>query len=224
MRDERERQAQIKEKYGVKSLEHLILQLDGDLIDLYARRERGHKVDLPIYNKEGQKRGYEEALVELRRTVEQERSLTMGMPRFVGAVRVVPADQVDPAMQEDADIEQVGMRVAMDYERRQGRVPEDVASENLGFDVRSTDPATGEKRYIEVKARARVGPVALTQNEWFKAGRFDTDYYLYVVLNAATQPELYIIQDPAANLQPQEHVQVRYLVPVGDITGKGERV
>lgn len=60
--------------------------------------------------------------------------------------------------------------------------------------------------------------MALTQNEWFKANRFGSDYYLYVVLNAATQPELYIIRDPAANLQPQERVEVRYLVPVRDIT------
>ena len=218
---ERDRQAEIKERYGVRSLEHLILQLDGDLIDLYARRERGDKVDLPIYNKEEQKRTYEEALAELRRTVAQERSLTMGMPRFVGAVRVVPARQVDPVMQEDPDIEQVGMTVTMEYERQQGRVPEDVAAENLGFDVRSTDPATGRKRYIEVKARAGVGPVALTQNEWFKASRFGSDYYLYVALNAATQPELYIIQDPAANLQPEERVEVRYLVGVEEIVRSG---
>ena len=223
---ERDRQAEIKEKYGVKSLEHLIVQLDGDLINLYARRERGDKVDLPIHNKEEQKRGYEEALVVLQRTVAQERSLTMGMPRFVGAVRVVPAPLAGVAVEmvEDPDIELVGMEVTMDYEREQGRAPEDVAAENLGFDVRSTDPETDQKRYIEVKARAKIGPVALTQNEWFKASRFGPEFYLYVALNAATQPELYIIQDPAANLQPQERVEVRYLVPVGDITGKGERV
>jgi hypothetical protein len=75
-----------------------------------------------------------------------------------------------------------------------------------------------------VKARAAVGPVALTQNEWFKAGRFGADYYLYVVLNAVTQPELYIIQDPAANLQPEERVEVRYLVGVKEIVGRGQTV
>jgi len=221
---ERDRQARIKEKYGVKSLEHLIVKLDGDLIDLYARRERGDKVDLAIYNKQEQKRAYEKALMELRQAIQQERSLTMDMPRFVGMVRVVPARQVDAALQEDADIEQVGMRVTMKYEQEHGRIPEDVTAENLGFDVRSTNPTTGRKRYIEVKARAGVGPVALTQNEWFKARRFNSEYYLYVVLNAATQPELYIIQNPAANLQPEEQVQVRYLVQVADITDKGEKV
>jgi hypothetical protein len=127
-------------------------------------------------------------------------------------------------MQEDPEIERIGMEVTMAHEREQGRVPQDVAAENLGFDVRSTDPASGDKRYIEVKARAKVGPVALTQNEWFKAGRFGQDYYLYAVLNAAAQPELYIIQDPASSLQPQARVEVRYLVPLGDITSKGERV
>jgi len=223
---ERERQAEIKERYGVESLEHLIVRLDGDLIDLYARRERGDRVDLAIHNKEEQKLTYEEALATLQRTVAQERSLTMGMPRFVGAVRVVPDRQAGIAteMSEDPEIEQVGMEVTMAYERDQSRVPEDVSAENLGFDVRSTDPITGRKRYIEVKARSKVGPVALTQNEWFKAGRFGQGYYLYAVLNAATQPELYIIRDPVSSLQPQELVDVRYLVPPGDITGKGEKV
>jgi len=31
--------------------------------------------------------------------------------------------------------------------------------------------------------------VALTQNEWFKAGRSGAEYYLYVVLNAAMTRE-----------------------------------
>jgi len=154
----------------------------------------------------------------------QERSLTLGMPRFVGAIRVAPAGPADPAMQEDLNIEQVGMAVASEYERSQGRMPEDVAAENLGFDIRSTDPETGRKRYIEVKARAAVGPVALTQNEWFKAGRFGADYYLYVVLNAATQPELHVIQDPAATLQPEERMEVRYLVGVQEIYRSGQAV
>jgi len=129
---ERERQARIKEKYGVKSLEHLIVRLDGDLIDLYARRERGENVDLVIRNKEEQKRSYKEALATLQRTLGQERSLTMGMPRFVGAVRVMPARVETAAMAEDLAVEQVGMQVMMAYERAHGRVPEDVSAENLG--------------------------------------------------------------------------------------------
>ena len=59
-------------------------------------------------------------------------------------------------------------------------------------------------------------------NEWFKARRFGDDYYLYVVLNAATDPQLYIIQNPAARLQPEEWVEVRYRVPLEAVLQQGE--
>ena len=219
---ERKRQAEIKEKYGLTSLEHLRLQLDGELIQLYRRRDEGEKVDLVVRNKEEQKQGYETALKKLKETIAQERVLTMSTPNFVGAIRVIPPSVTDAAMKSDPQIEQIGMEETMRYEREQGRVPEDVASENLGFDVRSTDSA-GVKRYIEVKARAGYGAVVLTQNEWFKANQFKSDYFLYVVLNAATtQPELYVIQNPAEQTQPEEKIEaVRYQIPLSEIRGKG---
>ena len=219
---ERQRQAQIKEKYGIRSLEYLIEMLDNDLIDLYIRQEKGEKVDLVIHNKKEQKRRYEDTLLALKKLIERERMLTLSTPRFVAAVRVVPSTMTPEAMSEDPQVEAIGMEVAMAYEREHGREPEDVSAENLGFDIRSRDPRTGHKRYIEVKARAGVGSVALTQNEWFKAHRFGDQYYLYVVLNAATNPELYIIQNPAARIQPEEKVEVRYRVSVEEILTKSD--
>lgn len=125
-------------------------------------------------------------------------------------------------MQSDREIEQIGMDVAMRYERENERVPEDVSLQNLGFDIRSTD-RDGIVRYIEVKARAGMRDVALTQNEWFKAKRFKGDYYLYVVLNSATKPELIVIQNPAERLNPKERVEVvRYIISEGEIIEKGE--
>jgi superfamily II DNA or RNA helicase len=218
---ERQRQAAIKEKYGLKSLETLILKLDGDLITLYDRRDRGENVDLVIRNKEEQKQHYEQASVDLKKALERERNLTLSTPRFLGAVRVVPAAGADE-MVTDPQVEQVGMDVTMQYERQQGWMPEDVSKENLGFDVRSTSP-DGYKRYIEVKTRAEMGPVALTQNEWFKAKRFQDEFYLYAVLNISKAPTLYRVQNPAALLKPEEQVEVRYLVSVNEIISKGER-
>lgn len=218
---ERKRQTEIKEKYGRKSLKYLCLELDGDLIQLNARREAGDNVDHAIRNKDAQKRGYEADLKKLEETIVQERALTMSTPNFVGAIRVMPSSITDAAMKSDPSIEQVGMETTMRYEREQGRVPEDVSAENIGFDVRSTDTAGG-KRYIEVKARARLGAVTLTQNEWFKANQFKSDYFLYVVLNAATQPELYIIQNPAEQTHPVEKIEaVRYQISLDQIKGKG---
>jgi len=68
-----------------------------------------------------------------------------------------------------------------------------------------------------------MGPVALTQNEWFKAKRFQDEFYLYVVLNTTVKPELHRIQNPAAVLQPDEQVEVRYLVALQEILSKSER-
>lgn len=66
---ERARQSEIKQKYGVKSLEYLIVKLDGDLIKLHSRKEQGENVDLAIRNKESLKTGYEKALEHLKQTI-----------------------------------------------------------------------------------------------------------------------------------------------------------
>lgn len=220
---ERNRQTKIKEKYGIKSLEQLILHLDGELISLYNRKESGENVDLAIRNKEERKAEYENALKELENQIRKENSLTMTMPKFKAIIRVKPINNEKPNMQSDAEIEAVGMTVAMEYEKKNGRIPEDVSSQNLGFDIRSVDN-NGKIRYIEVKARAEGGDIALTQNEWFKAQRFQEDYYLYVIYNAAKNPELRIIQNPAVNLTPQEKVEiVRYVIKEHELINLGDK-
>ena len=221
LQQERMRQTSIKEKYGLRSLNHLVVKLDGDLIALYDRKEQGENVDLVIRNKEGQKKKYARALEELKAHIRKERSLTMGMPSFVGIIRVRPSDAVGKAMHSDAEIERLGMETATNYEIEHGRIPEDVSAENLGFDIRSTDES-GKVRYIEVKARAQTGAVALTQNEWFKAKRFGEEYYLYAVMNAAGKPQLYTIQNPAERLEPKEQIGVvRYVISLNAIKVKG---
>lgn len=213
--DERQRQAEIKEKYGLKSLDSLILKLDGDLIRLQDRRDHGENVDLAIRNKEEQKNHYEISYNQLKDSLDRERNLTVSTPRFLGAIQVIPASG-DLEMVSDPEVEIISMQVVMDYEREQSRKPEDVSKENLGFDIRSIGEKD-EKRYIEVKGRSGLGPVLLTQNEWFKAKRFGMDYYLYVVLNTSSKPTLYCIQNPADNLQPDEQFEVRYLVGYNQI-------
>ena len=218
---ERDRQAEIKQKYGISSLDYLIVKLDGELISLQEQKGRGENVDLVIRNKKEKKEEYERALDELKKQIQKEKSLTMSMPRFVGIIRVKPPEEIGRTMRSDAEIERIGMEVSMEHEIKNGRTPEDVSAENLGFDVRSMDK-DGKVRYIEVKARAETGAIALTQNEWFKARRFKDDYYLYVVMNAAGKPQLHIIQNPAENLAIEEKVEVvRYVVPFNEIMTKG---
>ncbi len=147
----------------------------------------------------------------------------MNVPRFKGIIKVKPVQTGETGMHPDPEVERIGMQVVMEHEKKHGRTPEDVSEQNLGFDIRSKDTKTEQVRYIEVKARAKTGPVALTQNEWFKAKRFGDDYYLYAVMEISTRPQLYIIQNPALNLEAEEKIAaVRYYVPFNEIKTKGE--
>ena len=219
---DREKQADIKTKYGVKSLEKLIVKLDGELIALQARKDSGENVDLVFRNKEEQKKKYEISKKELEQLIEKETNLTMSMPSFAGIIRVMPKSEVTESMIRDDEIERIGMEITMNYERKAGREPEDVSRQNLGFDIRSRE-RNGNIRYIEVKARAVVGAIAMTQNEWFKAQRLGDDYYLYVVWNAGKDADTvsHIIQNPASNLTVDQQVEiVRYIVPPDEIERK----
>ena len=94
-------------------------------------------------------------------------------------------------------------RGATEHEEARGCVVERVEAQNRGFDLISRrphpeDPKTAvEVRFIEVKGRAHVGEVALSTNEYKTAERLKKDYWLYVVFNCATNPEVHVIQDPA---------------------------
>jgi hypothetical protein len=171
-------------------------------------------------NKEQQKESYRQSLSDLINHLEREQQLTLETPHFLAAVRVIPmvvqAEQAEAKMQRDTEIEQIGMEVTLRYEREHDHQPQDVTTENMGYDVRSFGPVSWAIRYyIKVKARARAGHVALTKSEWFIAQRLGEDFYLYVMINAAGEyPDLYVVRNPAACLQPGEQHQVRYLVPL----------
>jgi hypothetical protein len=56
------------------------------------------------------------------------------------------------------------------------------------------------------------------------AKRLANDYWLYVVENAASEPVLYRIQDPAAKLQPEEVVEiVRYVIKDWKKSASGDK-
>jgi superfamily II DNA or RNA helicase len=210
---ERERMATIKRKYGLRSLEQMILESGAKLLEYETRRAKGENLpEVELLNERRRKEELEMRKQALEEEIRRETSLLPSTPKILGVVRVLPQPTSDQSMRSDAEIEAIGMQVAMQYEREHGRNPEDVSAENIGYDIRSTSPL-GEVRYIEVKARATTGAIVLTPNEWLMAQRLGNEYWLYVVENAATQPQLCIIQNPAAKLQPEEVVEVvRYVV------------
>ena len=55
---------------------------------------------------------------------------------------------------------------------------------------------SGDVRFIEVKGRSTIGEIALTKNEYETASRLKIDFWLYVVFNCDSTPELHSVQDP----------------------------
>ena len=219
--EERKRQVDIKKRYGITSLERLILNLDSELLDLAIKSDNGEDVKRLVQNKREQKDRYEDEKKKLEQSCQREVTLVRKPPVFTGAIRVRSAiedNETETPMPNRLEIERIGMEHATRHEEAQGCVVEDISADNLGFDLRSKTP-DGKVRCIEVKARAERAPVVLTSNEWFRAKQLNDDYFLYVVLNAATQPELYIIRNPANQITDITQVkEVRYQVPLSEIT------
>lgn len=142
-----------------------------------------------------------------KRDLAKERQCTISSTQHLGTALVLPhPDREQPEIKEmvsDAEIEKIAIETAIEYEEALGYEVQSVESENRGFDLISRkphpeDPNTAiDVRFIEVKGRSFIGEVALTSNEYRTAQRLRKDYYLYVVYNCATQPELHIIKDPA---------------------------
>ncbi len=102
-----------------------------------------------------------------------------------------------------AAIERIAVQAAIAFEEARGCKVESVESDSRGFDLIShrvvSDIAQEpiETRFIEVKGRAAVGEIALTANEYKTAQRLSEDYWLYVVFNCGSQPQVTAIQNPA---------------------------
>lgn len=146
-------------------------------------------------------------LEDRRRELELERHCTISDIKHIGRAWVLPhpernSPQLAPMVRDD-EIERIAIQEAIRHEEARGWVVESVESENRGFDLISRrphpeDPKTFiEVRFIEVKGRAAVGVVALSQNEYRTAERLKDDYWLYVVFNCASTPQLHIVQNPA---------------------------
>jgi superfamily II DNA or RNA helicase len=214
--ERRKRDAEIKEKYGISSLDLMILDSDSKIGSYETRRMKGENIPEPVLQNEKQnKENLQKKKHRLQKEIEAETHLYPKEPKILGAVRVLPAraeETLRAGMVSDKETERIGMEVTMEYERKQGRTPEDVCCLNLGYDIRSQD-SQGGFRYIEVKARSKQGAVAITPNEWLMSQRLKDEFWLYVIENTATNPQLYTLQNPAATLKPTEEVNiVRYIV------------
>ena len=140
----------------------------------------------------------------------------------LGSVKIHVRAFVTPPPVEAAETrtlrnaEDIAIRSALEYERNHGAEVKDVSNPNLkkGFDLQSRYP-NGEVRYIEVKGRTGITSIELTANEWRQAANHRNRYWLYVVYNCDTKPQLYRCQDPFGNLIAKATGNIR--INAGDI-------
>ena len=138
-----------------------------------------------------------------RKELEQQRALSLQAVERIASVLVLPHPEREAPevrrLQPNPETEATAMRIVMEYERSQGRQVYDVHEKNLGYDVTSLDVNSGQLRLIEVKGLAgATGTILLTPNERRVAEDRRDCYWLYVVTNCATEPQLQDpIKDPA---------------------------
>ncbi len=129
---------------------------------------------------------------------------------FLAHAFVIPSSDPVDKMRYDADVEAIAVQRARAFEETLGATVSDVSiperalaaglGEWPGFDLLSHRPS-GEELAIEVKGRAAIGDVELSENEWIRACNHRERYWLYVVYDCAKSfPMLRRVQDPFGKL------------------------
>jgi len=112
---------------------------------------------------------------------------------LLGLALIVP----DEHMRENVRIEQAGIKAVLQYEHSRATKPEqqnmihDVSDKSCGYDIESF-----ENRHIEVKSFTTTGSPSLTPHEWDIARRYGDDYWLYIVEDSVTSPQIHVRQNP----------------------------
>jgi transcriptional regulator with XRE-family HTH domain len=177
------------------------------------------------------------ALAILRREPEL---IVPGEVEFIAHALVVPSTDQADIERHLANIEQIAMDLVRAFEEAAGakvrfvHIPELARAAGLpdhpGFDVLSIRPGNlsavpgtaqaGERRCIEVKGRAGIGEIEVTDNEWGRACNLRSDYWLYAVYHCATPtPQMVRVQDPFEKLLVRPFTKGQTVETVREVGG-----
>jgi superfamily II DNA or RNA helicase len=208
-RNQRQKEVETISNHMEISLNTIIDKVQIQYADLFQLKESGSKevgLDGRIKQLEDRLFELDGRLEQRREELQQEASCAITDIRHYGRAWVLPhpersSPEIAP-MVCNQEIEEIAINTVIAYEQARGWQVVSVEKENRGFDLISRQPDSGDPhqaslvRFIEVKGRASVGEVALTTNEYKTAERLKGDYWLYVVFNCASSPQVHTIQDP----------------------------
>ncbi len=149
--------------------------------------------------------------------------LRLGPVSIYAQALVLPLPPEEAERRRDVQAEQVALAEVIGREEAEGSVVEDVSASHLkaGFDLKVLR-ADGSIRYVEVKGRSSTQAVEMTANEWAQAANHRDRYWLYVVYNCDTVPQLYRVPDPFGRLVAQQVGTVR--INASDVMAAAEKV
>jgi len=159
-----------------------------------------------------------------RQELARQKQLTLqGVERITSVLILPHPDSLVQAVRHlrpDPEVEAIAMLESIRYEENAGRRVEDVHERDLGYDLSSVDPKSGELRLIEVKGLSRSdGSILLTPNEFRVAQDRRDCFWLYVVTDCKTaNPRIQPHKDPAAyHWEPVQKIE-HYLLPIAKLT------
>jgi SNF2 family DNA or RNA helicase/DNA-binding XRE family transcriptional regulator len=168
----------------------------------------------------------DKALAIIRREPEL---IVPGDVDFIAHALVVPSTDQADIEHHQANVEQIAMELTRAFEEAAGARVEFVHTPELarkaglpdhpGFDVFARRKG-GARRCIEVKGRAGVGEIQITDNEWARACNLRQDYWLYVVYHCATStPQIVRVQDPFDKLLVRPFKKTQVVETVREVGG-----
>lgn len=196
-----------RKKYLENAFEQIINGITFEINELQGKSLIDPRVNEKIVKKIERKN----ILVEKRKTrlsdLDLMQNVKLKKPEILGCAFVVPLTQLEYknhyGMSRDDEAELIAMETAMNYEKGDGWIPEDVSKNNEGYDIKSINKDL-LKRYIEVKGRSATGGIMLSENEMNRLNQLGETAWLYLVMNCKSKPELFRIQNPVKNLKFEE--------------------
>ncbi|HEY9700976.1 MAG TPA: helicase-related protein, partial [Allocoleopsis sp.] len=144
--EKRQQEAQIKRKYGLVSLDNLILESEAKLTDYEIRQIQGDNIpDVIIVNEQRNREDLERKKNNLLEDIRVQSNLSLSEPKIISMIQVIP-QFTNQKEHSNKEIELIGMETAINYEKNNQRCPEDVSLECLGYDIKSVDDQ-GNYRY-----------------------------------------------------------------------------
>jgi superfamily II DNA or RNA helicase len=201
---EREHELALIERSVRTCFEELIERRNAILSKHLLAQDNGESSAIGLAEVEAQKLQDLQRRRDLRlNELSHQRTLSLQGVERIGLAIVLPHPQRNSLsnfnLKTDPETEKRAVAAVIAFENARGCKLEDVQADNLGFDLRSIHPDTGELRLIEVKGiGAAVGTIFLSPNEKRIAEDRRDLYWLYIVTHCDTAAKLEEpIKDPA---------------------------